>query len=369
MRFTLTITFVALAGALAARPGAAPGNGTTLEEPACRQNPSNLPDLQWIDPPDEPDQEELRRWCRTVGPVAWNAPQENPRPFDEDSLLLVSWNTHVGGGDLDGFLDSLRLGRLTGGRTVADFVFLLQEVFRRGDAVPDAEAGFPIPSRIAPGTARRKDIVEIARERQLWLFYVPSMRNGSDAGPHAEDRGNAILSTRPLSAPVAIALPFEGQRRVALLAEVRGRNHGTSWRLEVCCVHLDNRSSGSRLFASFGAGRLRQARFLLQQLPGGPLILGGDFNTWMPGALERTIPSLRRSFPQSVLEDLHPTYSRRMLPDRRTDHLFFRAPGATPLKVRRVISRFGSDHRAVLAWVSLRTLQADSSETSARVGP
>ena len=55
------------------------------------------------------------------------------------------------------------------------------------------------------------------------------MRNGSSAGDPAEDRGSAILSTLPLSEPIAIELPGERQRRVVIIAQVgsivgRGRS-------------------------------------------------------------------------------------------------------------------------------------------------
>ena len=45
------------------------------------------------------------------------------------------------------------------------------------------------------------------------------MRNGSSAGDPAEDRGSAILSTLPLSEPIAVELPGERQRRVVIIAK------------------------------------------------------------------------------------------------------------------------------------------------------
>ena len=63
------------------------------------------------------------------------------------------------------------------------------------------------------------DIVAISRELGLSLIYVPSMRNGGSPDDPAEDRGNAILSTLPLSEPVAVELPGERQRRVVIIAK------------------------------------------------------------------------------------------------------------------------------------------------------
>jgi endonuclease/exonuclease/phosphatase family metal-dependent hydrolase len=154
----------------------------------------------------------------------------------------------------------------------------------------------------------------------------------------------------------ALELPFEGQRRVALLAEIQGQGAGGTWRLGLCNVHLDNRSGGSRFFASFGTGRLRQTQFLLEHLPTGSLVLAGDFNTWMVSSLERTLAVLRRSFLQPPVEDRRPTYSRKVFPDRHVDHLYFRANVAIPPLVRRIENRFGSDHHPVVAWVSLADL-------------
>ena len=69
----------------------------------------------------------------------------------------------------------------------------------------------------------RIDIVEAAGRLGLSLVYVPSMRNGSDTD---EDRGNAILSTEPLSDVAAVELPFERQRRVAIDAAVSVTGQG-----------------------------------------------------------------------------------------------------------------------------------------------
>jgi hypothetical protein len=65
-----------------------------------------------------------------------------------------------------------------------------------------------VPSAIRPGRPGL-DVVALAKKYDLSLAYVPSMRNGSATDPlEREDRGNAILSTEPLSDARAIELPF-----------------------------------------------------------------------------------------------------------------------------------------------------------------
>lgn len=124
----------------------------------------------------------------------------------------------MGGGDLPRLLTDLRAGRLTGGDSVTNFVLLLQEVYRADADVPRGAATRPRRIAQSPEHSRRSDIVDVARAQGLHLFYVPSMSNGwTDGDALAEDRGNAILSTLPLSDYAAIELPFEGQRRVALV--------------------------------------------------------------------------------------------------------------------------------------------------------
>ncbi|NOT26456.1 MAG: hypothetical protein HOP16_10185 [Acidobacteria bacterium] len=102
--------------------------------------------------------------------------------------------------------------------------------------------GAAIPRRMSPSppTGARQDIVETARTRGLSVFYLPSMRNGSEEGAAGEDRGNAILSTLPLTELAGIELPFERQRRVAAAATVTRRDAaGAPWRLRVVSVHLN----------------------------------------------------------------------------------------------------------------------------------
>jgi endonuclease/exonuclease/phosphatase family metal-dependent hydrolase len=326
--------------------------------PACRTDAAGMTSVRWVRPPAESDRVALDAWCTTVGrPVVIEAPA---RTAEEglDSLVIVSWNVHVGRGDVVTLVDSLRAGHLTGGRPARHFVLLLQEVHRAGLPLA-AHQGDVVPGRIRgmPPSGMRLDVVETARSLGLSLFYAPSMLNGIPTPEAAEDRGNAILATRSISEPVAIELPFESQRRVAVAVSMHGtRSDGNAWHLQLCSAHLDNHTAWPRIFASFGSGRLRQAHFLAEALPTGPTVLGGDFNTWMLPFLERSIAYMHERFPET--EEIAPgtTYSRKILPDRRVDYLFFRFPGGGKVPYRRLENRFASDHHPLIAVVPLAAL-------------
>ena len=126
----------------------------------------------------------LDRQCRTLGPIVLRADPAHPGINAAGrSLLVVDWNVHVGGGDIDRLLDELV--ELTGvgclGRLGSDYVLLIEEAYRAGGLVPKSiEPGTRVPRRISPRPRNhpRDDIVSIARRRGLSLYYVPSMRNG-----------------------------------------------------------------------------------------------------------------------------------------------------------------------------------------------
>lgn len=297
--------------------------------------------ITWIAGPAS-DHDRLGAWRAGVGPaVTLTGDGDHGAPSLRD-LALISWNTNVGGGDLHGLLADLRAGRLTGGDSVTHFVLLLQEVYRAGTDVP---RGVTVrPRRIAPTPkhGQRSDIVAVAREHGLHLFYVPSMSNGwTDGDAHAEDRGNAILSTLPLSAHTAIELPFEGQRRVAASATVRVRDAaGRVTALRTVSVHLDNRSAFSRVLHSFGSGRARQAESLASSLLRDsaahlPTVLAGDLNTWAPTPWERAVSVLRTHFPIGNVMRV-PTYAGPPMGIGRTlDYMMFRVPVADAASRRR----------------------------------
>jgi endonuclease/exonuclease/phosphatase family metal-dependent hydrolase len=291
--------------------------------------------VRWMQGP-AGDRARLERWRAGVGPVVVYRPDSMGPPPGAAALRdlpVVSWNTNVGGGDLDGLVDDLRSGRLTDGDSVAHFVLLLQEVFRRGPAVPRGLADRPRRIAALPPRGPRSDVVEVARRHGLFLFYVPSMANGWEAdGDQAEDRGNAIVSTIPLAGLTAIELPFEGQRRVAASAIVPGDGEaGHAPPLRVVSVHLDNRSVLRRVYRSFGSGRTRQAEALASALARDPAadlptVLAGDLNTWGPSAWERAVHVLRAHFPQGSALNV-PTFAGRSLMVGRTlDHMMFRLP-------------------------------------------
>jgi endonuclease/exonuclease/phosphatase family metal-dependent hydrolase len=287
-----------------------------------------------------------------------------------DSVLIVSWNTHSGNGDLNRFIEDLRLGVLTGGRKTDHFVLLLQEVRREGPPVPRT---FPLwaqtTSRIITSpTGECLQMHQIADRYDLDVFYVPAMRNScrEEPGP-PEDRGGAIVSTLPLHKLTAIELPIERQRRVTIGATVHGKTcAGEPWTLSVWNVHLENRSKWYRLTRSFEEGRLRQTRFLLDAIPAGePSVLAGDFNTWFRASEEPAVDLVRRHFP--LPETIPPEKTQRRtlgIYESQVDYVFFRLPEGWCGRYRRIDDTYGSDHYPLMAWAVCGT--SDPSPTGRR---
>ncbi len=334
--------------------------------------------ISWYGPAQSRDRRILADWCATLGPPvidslpaarfpAWQAGQP---------LAVITWNTHVGGGHLVELLEG-ELGFSCDQQTRATaesfshFVLLLQEVYRRSERVPDLPAQSAIPRRIMPDERPEAglDIVGVARECGLALVYIPSMRNGHqsyDGG--REDRGNAILSTLALSDFIAIEIPFEASRKVAVGATVRTAR-GDSLRL--ISVHLDVSASLFRIFTTGNATRVRQSRGFVEALAmaeearggvsaGYPIatVAAGDFNTWSVD--DTAIRETRKSFPDSPASNGVPT--RGGFP---TDFIFFREAndggggegggggGGVALiedSFRRIEDAYDSDHRALIAW-------------------
>jgi len=312
-------------------------------------------DVRWIETPDTLDRARLALWCASVGPpVVADYSETTAGPVD--SLVLISWNTHVGGGDVVRLVEDLRAGALTGGVPVRDFVLALQEVPRAGPAVPvDAPEGVSA-DRIeeTPPGAERIDIVETARRLGLWLFYAPSMRNGPPgSGATREDRGNALLCTRSLGQPAAMELPLEAARRVPVGATFGARDSdGREWSAVVWSVHLDNKASFARNFGSGGVvGRMQQARALADSVGGPSVVLAGDFNTWAVGPVERAVEIVEEQFGDAVCTDDGPTIIFGGLPDRRVDYMFARLEPGARLRYGRLLDPYGSDHRPLLGWL------------------
>jgi endonuclease/exonuclease/phosphatase family metal-dependent hydrolase len=335
-----------------------------VNPPACRAavtTDGSPARIDWTIAEPAGDRAALDKWCRSVGPavVLSRRSREVARSFAD--LAVVSWNVEVGGGNLDALLDRLIADRHSA------FVVLLQEAYRGGSLVPPAIDAVPRRISPSPPSGIRHSIVEIAERRGLSLVYVPSMRNGANEPPRGEDRGNAILSTLPLSDVRAIELPFEHQRRVAVAATVQlpvpADERGRRSALRLVCAHLDTRTSWLRGgFLWFG--RARQARALLRAI--GPIdvptILGGDFNSWL-GGLEPDVRQTRRHFPDTPPPDVHVTFPLLGSAGFHLDHLFVRLPGNWRVELSTWRGRWGSDHYPIVAFVRPRCGGANACTT------
>lgn len=296
---------------------------------------------------------ELDTWCAAVGP-AYADVGAAPSSTAIDSLLVVSWNVHVGGGDLERFVAELRAGELTGGGEVEDFVLLLQEAYREAETVPRPGRRMRVAERIEthPPDTERQSIDVVAERLDLHVVYIPSMHNGRGAGRDVhEDRGNAILSTLPISEPVALELPVVRQRRVAVAGIMRGRTSaGHDWELQVISVHLENRGGRDIVGVS---GRGAQAEWLMAALPHAELaVMGGDLNTWVQGAAEPAVTAVLPHFPETPAElPGGPTHTSHLVVRRNLDYIFARMPGGAMRDYRRVPHQYGSDHYPMIAWL------------------
>lgn len=314
-------------------------------------------ELRWYRSTGERDQRMAAEWCRVVGdPVVRLQPTGSGFPdwTVASGLSVASWNMAVGEGDLYAFLDG-ELGldcsaaRPTMRRGSPPFVLLLQEAWRRGD-LPRVEAGPNVPWTIDPDpdALESPDIVEAAERCGLALVYVPSARNGPDTDSRPqEDMGTAVLSSLPLTVPIAFDLPLEGGRKVAVSAMTAAPG---GERVRFAAVHLDVTSTLARVVFSGNQTRARQAAGLIDGLDkaerDGPLtaavVVGGDFNTWAGN--ETALKFMRRDFPESPEFDGEGT--RGSFP---ADHIFFRRRSYEAFSVdgyRRVEDGYGSDHHA-----------------------
>ena len=244
--------------------------------PPCGVSPPGHT-IRWIRAVAPGEAADSTRWCAGVGNAVF---LEGDRVTTDAAppLTFISWNTHIGGGDIGRLIGDARAGQLTG-TPVSNLVLLLQEVYRHDASVPSPP---PPRARIAAGEApsppdaARQGIEAAARDTGLSLLYVPSMRNGAAA----EDRGNAILSSIALGNPEAIELPLERQRRVAVAADILVRNASTRTTLRIVSTHFTNMVA-HHLWAMSEPGRVRQARALAAAIDDGmPTVVGGDLNSW-----------------------------------------------------------------------------------------
>jgi endonuclease/exonuclease/phosphatase family metal-dependent hydrolase len=297
--------------------------------------------VNWLVPSAADDGRVLARWRAGVGQPLVASSSRTTASGDVDGLTIVSWNVALGAGDVAELFNRVQRERPTHA-----IVLLIQEAYRGGVEVPLTPLNAAFAARIA-GTDGR-EIDDVAKALDLWAYYVPSMRNGPP-GISDQDRGNAILSTIPLADLMAIELPFERQRRVAVAATVHGTGaKGEPWALRVASVHLDNMAGLSRGYVGGEYARMRQARGLRDAFRGSdPLILAGDFNTWF-GFRDGAYVETARAFPQTRVIDGRRTFMGLL----RLDHVFYRLPEGWRAEVHRAESALGSDHHALITTIT-----------------
>jgi endonuclease/exonuclease/phosphatase family metal-dependent hydrolase len=311
------------------------------------------------------DDERLRldEWRRNVGShVALDSPEAPTKDTSPiRSLVALSWNVWIGKGRLRELIARIREGEFVqlGADPRLPLVVLLQEAYRGDSSLPPREGRSG--RLLMAGLGDQEDVVESAHALGMSLRYAPSMRNGATQS----DRGNAILSTLPLSDAQAFELPLALQRRVAVAASVTLA--GTTIRL--ISAHLDPRGPpGHRWLGA--AGRALQAQHLLQCLNDDTAILGADLNLGR-GRYERTWQMLGEAgftfgVPASLPRWRH-TY--HALPRLVLDYLLVRNRLGIIIgaEVHRLDEHpddrgarvFGSDHHPLLARIDLTPQSED----------
>jgi len=281
--------------------------------------------VRWIAPFDESDRMHLRSWCDAVGPVFVHDPGDPPQSGNHP-VTIVSWNMAVGDGDLSRLLEDVR-----GRDANADLILLLQEAYRA--TAPPAIC--PDGSRRADALGRPRapgseDIADLATRLHMHAVYAPSMRNGVDcAAEPREDRGNAILSTLPISDLTVIELPFAQQRRAAVAARIGGS-------IGVISTHFDTLRGHSQM-----AQAIARSVTLLGWT--GPLIVAGDFNSALPH--DGGLHEMKQHFAELDCGS-GPTHEL----GRRLDRMFIGTGDAPfPCRTGAADQRHGSDHRPLIA--------------------
>lgn len=325
---------------------------------------SKGPEVTWYGHPSPEDRESNSAWCEAVGPpTVIPAPHATLLAVPQDTLTFVTWNTWVGGGDLKEFL-RVELGLVCGEDApqpqsgFKPFVLLLQETYQRSTLVPRVPPDAPVPWRVGAleRPAGGTDVVEVAQACGLALAYVPSARNGPESdGAYGEDKGNAILSSLPLRDVVAVELPFEAGRKVAVGAQIPLPDGGGA--IVAVAVHLDVASTLARTLKTGNRTRERQVAGLLEALElhgwgAVPSVVGGDFNTW--SSRDASLKLMLRTFSDSP--PVTGETSRGPFP---ADHLFFRADeggefSLVPSSYRTVVDSHGSDHHARIFRIAVR---------------
>ena len=243
-----------------------------------------------------------------------------PPPLDaihaSPDLAVISWNVHAGRGDLPRLVDDLTHGRLIG-VPVAHVVILLQETIAGGE----------------------HDVTAFGRERQWWSYFA-AVRESSRG-----TSGNAILTTERPLAVRTVVLPRIRRVRKAVTATFEVAGH----QLFVANAHLENRLSWLKGGFFADGARRRQTEALLEALPAGPGIVGGDLNTVL-GPDEPAWRMLTTRFSDTPAAMSPPTFRDRLV----LDHLFFDLPEGWTVTRRVLPNRYGSDHHPVLGLVYAR---------------
>ena len=314
--------------------------------------PCNAPvsAIKWIRVAPANEAVQLDRWCAGVGPpLVRSVPPATPSA--PEIPVLVTWNTHEGGGNIDALVADLKAGRLTG-HPVSSFVLLLQEVYRSGPDVPARAPAMPAwaAAELSPRAgwqARRHRGRRRAAEAGRLLRAVDAQRRA-----RRHDRGSRQRD--PLD---AAAVGSHGHRAAARAPAARGApGHGDVSRapggsalpLHVVCTHFTNMVM-HHLWVLSESGRLRQARALSQVLPeDGALVVAGDFNAWF-GDRDAAVKELAKVVPHVSSEDRRATFG-----PMRLDHVLARLPPGWRTTVRRADSRYGSDHYPLVASIEAR---------------
>lgn len=272
--------------------------------PSCRTwVPADAPPIAWVSPFDADDRQRLHAWCEPLGPVVRYEAEGTPAS-GQRGLVLASWNIHVGGGSLRDLVAHLR----SLGSPQPNLILLIQEAHRAGALPSECPADSGVAKRISPKERPDGgDIVQVAEALGMHAVYAPSMRNGDDcAEMPREDRGNAILSTLPLTKVAVIELPFAQQRRVAVAATISDGARS----IQVMSLHLDTLLGHSRQ-----AQGVWKAVGALGWSDAIPIMIGGDFNS--PVRIDVGLRQMRKNF-----DELDCGKGRTHLSGFRLDHLF-----------------------------------------------
>ena len=170
------------------------------------------------------------------------------------------------------------------------------------------------------------------------VYYPGSVHSGKDFG-------NAVLSSWPIVTDAKLVLPHRNPTNGRIRIAVSATLDAPFAPLTVFSVHTDTPWLGP-------AARLEQAEAIAADAARfeGPIVVGGDFNTLDPGAVDATVGRFTSRHFTWATEDAPDTGSAGVLGTVKIDHLFVRelrvtAAGTEPTEA--------SDHQPL--WATLRT--------------